>query len=150
MGEMKKGHWTRAYTKLGKEVLFWISDQESRENVQITDILYDGLVPRVESDEYVEITNRGNAPQDLTGWLFKDITKGFPSFIFTFFFFFDRATIVFYTNEIHPEWGGFSFHSRRAIWNNKVPDTAALYNAKGQEVSRRSYVPSFKHAKHPL
>ena len=28
MGESGKGHWTRTHTKSGKDVLFWISDQE--------------------------------------------------------------------------------------------------------------------------
>ena len=51
-------------------------------NVQITYIFYDGLVSRAESDEYVEITNPGDQPQDLAGWMLKDISEGYPSFIF--------------------------------------------------------------------
>jgi len=44
------------------------------ENIQITYIFYDGLVPRVESDEYVEITNVGDQPQELTGCMLMDIS----------------------------------------------------------------------------
>ena len=108
-------------------------------NVQITRIFYDGVVPRVESDEYVEITNLGNEPQDLVGWMLKDISEGYPSFTFPHYILEAGATIRVYTNEIHPEWGGFSFGYGKAIWNNEEPDIAVLYDAEGQEVSRKSY-----------
>jgi len=55
----------------------------SARNVQITYIFYDGLVPRAESDEYVEITNRGDQAQDLAHWELKDISEGYPSFTFS-------------------------------------------------------------------
>jgi len=108
-------------------------------NVQITRIFYDGVVPRVESDEYVEITNLGTELQDLAGWMLKDISEGYPSFTFPHYILEPGTTIRVYTNEIHPEWGGFSFGYGKAIWNNTEPDMAALYNAQGQEVSRKSY-----------
>jgi hypothetical protein len=108
-------------------------------NVQITHIFYNGLVPIVESDEYVEITNLGNEPQDLTAWVLKDISEGYPSFTFPPYTLVAGASIRVYTNEIHPEWGGFSFGCGRAIWNNTEPDVAALYDAQGQEISRKTY-----------
>jgi len=108
-------------------------------NIQITRIFYDGAVPRVESDEYVEITNLGTELQDLAGWMLKDISEGYPSFTFPHYILEPGATVRVYTNEIHPEWGGFSFGYGKAIWNNTEPDIAALYNAQGQEVSRKSY-----------
>jgi len=108
-------------------------------NVQITRIFYDGLVPRVESDEYVEITNLGTEPVDLADWVLKDISEGYPTFTFPSYILQPGKTVRVYTNEIHPEYGGFSFGSGKAVWNNTDPDTAALYNAQGEEVSRRSY-----------
>ncbi len=108
-------------------------------NVKITKIFYDGLVPRVESDEYVEIANLASEPVDLKGWVLKDISEGYPSFTFPSFVLQPGKSIRVYTNEIHPEYGGFSFGSGKSVWNNSEPDTAALYNAQGQEVSRRSY-----------
>ena len=109
-------------------------------NVRITRIFYDGAVPRVESDEYVEITNYGQRGQDLRGWTLVDISDGHPSFCFgNSYILAPGASIRVYTNEIHPEWGGFSFGYGRAIWSNKDPDTAALYNSLGQEVSRKTY-----------
>ena len=108
-------------------------------NVKITKILYDGLVYRTESDEYVEITNLGSEPVDLKGWVIKDISEGYPSLTFSSYVLQPSKTVRVYTNEIHPEYGGFSFRSGRAVWNNSSPDTAVLYNAQGQEVSRKSY-----------
>ena len=108
-------------------------------NVQITYIFYDGVVPRTESDEYVEIKNLGETSQDLKGWVLKDISEGYPSFSFPSYVLAPGAKIRVYTNETHSEWGGFSFGYGKAIWNNTDPDWAALYNAQGQEVSKKSY-----------
>ena len=108
-------------------------------NIQITHIFYDGLVPRVESDEYVEITNLGDQPQDLAGWILIDISEGYPSFIFPPYILAPGESTRIYTNEYHPEWGGFSFEYSQAIWNNSEPDIAVLYNSQGEEVSRKSY-----------
>ena len=108
-------------------------------NVQITRIFYDGLVKSVESDEYVEITNLGTGSVDLAGWVLKDISEGYPTFIFPSYVLQPGKSVRVYTNEIHPEYGGFSFGSGKAVWNNTDPDMAALYNAQGQEVSRKSY-----------
>jgi endonuclease YncB( thermonuclease family) len=108
-------------------------------NVQITYIFFDGKVPRVESDEYVEITNLGDQSQDLAGWILIDISDGYPSFIFPSYILGPGKSIRVYTNEHHSEWGGFSFELSQAIWNNSEPDIAALHNSQGEEVSRRGY-----------
>ena len=112
---------------------------EAGSDVQITHIFYDGVVYRTESDEYVEITNLGDTSQDLKGWVLRDISEGYPSFTFPSYVLAPGTKIRVYTNEIHSEWGGFSFGYSKAIWNNTNPDWAALYNAQGQEVSRKSY-----------
>jgi len=109
------------------------------ENVEITYIFYDGLVARVESDEYVEITNLGDQPQELTGCMLIDISDEYPSFIFPSCILTPGKSIRVYTNEYHPEWGGFSFEYSQAIWNNSEPDVAVLYDSQGKEVSRKSY-----------
>ena len=93
------------------------------------------------SNYAVQITNFGDAPQDLAGWVLKDISEGYPSFTFPSYTLEPGASVRVYTDEIHPEWGGFSFGYGKAVWNNKDPDVAALYNAQGQEVSRKSYPP---------
>ena len=120
-------------------VLLVLGACNSAPNIQIARIFYDGLVPQVESDEYVEITNLGDQPQDLAGWILKDISDGHPSFTFRPYTLAPGKSVRVYTNENHPEWGGFSFEYGRAIWNNSQPDIAVLYNSQGEEVSRKSY-----------
>ena len=123
-----------------KDITAYFEEETSvGSNVQITYIFYDGVVPSTESDEYVEITNLGDTSQNLNGWVLKDINEGYPSFTFPSYVIAPGAKIRVYTNEIHSEWGGFSFGYGKAIWNNTEPDWAALYNAQGQEVSRKSY-----------
>ena len=111
----------------------------SASDVQITYIFYDGLGFRAESDEYVEITNLGDQPQDLADWELKDISEGYPSFTFPSCILAPSESIRVYTNEYHLEWGGFSFEYSRAIWSNSEPDVAVLYDDQDKEVSRKSY-----------
>ena len=113
--------------------------QSDTVNVEITLIFYDGVVPRVESDEYVKITNLGTEGVDLAGWVLKDVDEGYPSFTFPTYILQSGKSIRVYTNEIHTEYGGFSFGSEQAVWSNSSPDIAALFDVQGQEASRKSY-----------
>ena len=110
-------------------------------NVVITCIFYDGLVPRSEADEYVEIANLGDSAQDLGGWKLVDISTGTPEFQFPTYVLEPGSAIRVYTNEVHAEWGGFSFGRGTAVWNNSDPDTAALFDSAGELVSSKSYPP---------
>ena len=116
-------------------------------NVQILCIFYDGEVYRTESDEYVEIVNLGSGPQDLAGWKLIDIDDigddSSQSYDFVGSYVLESgASIRVYTNEIHPEWGGFSFGRGGAVWANPpAQDTAGLLDASGQLVSQMSYPP---------
>jgi hypothetical protein len=48
--------------------------------------------------------------------------------------------LLVFTDEIHCQYGGLTFrYGQGNIWNNEQPDTAALYNSQGEEVSRKSY-----------
>jgi hypothetical protein len=152
------------------------SSQSSSQNqaVQITEVRYKGMSydeslsqnhSVVEWDEYVEIKNFSDSPQDIAGWKLKNITKGAPTFIFPMSkpcsceylgtwskcvqecypkrpcAIDPHSKIRVYTGE--PQWdsGGYCFYSETGnIWDNNTPDIAVLYNAQGQEVSRRSYI----------
>jgi hypothetical protein len=109
--------------------------------VQITCVFFDGVIPTSESDEYVEIKNTGSGSADMLGWLLTDIADGTPAFQFPAVTIDPGESIRVYTNEVHPESGGFSFGRGTSIWNNSSPDEAALYNASGEVVSRKSYPP---------
>jgi endonuclease YncB( thermonuclease family) len=105
--------------------------------VKITYVYYDGVVPRVESDEYAVIKNTGGTAVNLGGWRLNAGDEGqdfwFPSYELG-----PGQECRVYTNESHPESGGFSFGSGKALWNNKG-DCGHLYNADGVEVSTYCY-----------
>ena len=49
------------------------------------------------------------------------------------------GAIRVYTNEVHGEWGGFSFGNGTAIWSNSNADTAVLRDATDTVVSTATY-----------
>ncbi len=105
--------------------------------VRISHIHCDGEKGSSEPDEYCEIANQGAAPANLKGWR---LNAGDPGQDFSFpdFTLGPGETCRVYTNEHHPEWGGLSFGSGRAIWANKG-DCGYLYDAGGREVARYCY-----------
>jgi len=119
--------------------------------VQITYIFYKGTVyprdsakgicyKRVEPDEYVVIKNLSECYVDISGWVLKNKSKIFPSFTFPSCILIPGGIIRVYTDEFNPETGGFSFYYGPGnIWSNDKPDIAVLYDAQGNEVSRKSY-----------
>lgn len=105
--------------------------------VEISDIFYNGTKGSNEPDEYVEITNTGAQPISLNGWSLHDL-YGPEQFTFNNYTLPSNGKIRVYTNEVHPESGGFSFGSRAAIWSNKG-DAAELIDAYGTVVSTFAY-----------
>src|SRR5690606_10211838 len=106
-------------------------------DVQLAFINYDGVVPRVESDEYAEIVNRGASPVNLGGWRLNAGDPG-QDFGFPGFELQPGQSCRVYTNEFHPESCGFSFGRGQAIWNNSG-DCGYLYDAAGNQVSQLCY-----------
>ncbi|MFM6828060.1 MAG: lamin tail domain-containing protein [Dolichospermum sp.] len=108
-------------------------------NVTISKLVYKGAVKRTQADEYIEISNLGNSPANISGW---KITSAASSKQFLTF---PPGTILeggksfrIYTNEVHPETGGFSFGSKTAIWND-AGDEAKLFDTAGSNVSTLAY-----------
>lgn len=123
---------------MSKEALVQEELQPVENPVVITKIFYDGVVPRVESDEYIEIENKGIRDVVLTGWR---INAGKVSQEFKFpkgFILKAGSSCRIYTNERHPESGGLSFGSKRAIWKNSG-DVGQLLDGKGQIRSEYKY-----------
>lgn len=73
-----------------------------------------------------------------------DDTQGRPQLLFPSYVLDPGEVIRVYTNVVDPQWGGFSFGSRSAIWSNSSPNTAALFDSAGKLVSSMSYDPSDK------
>lgn len=110
----------------------------SAQGVVISHIHYDGKVHRTQADEFIEIVNQSQTPVDISGWR---VSAGHVSQTFHF----PARTIIkpqqrlrIYTDEIHPESGGFSFGSKRALWNDKG-DIGFLFDPSGAEISRWAY-----------
>jgi len=125
--------------------------------VQISSIHYKGTVyppdpaascctyERVEPDEYVVIKNLSTRFQDMTGWVLKNISQPSPPFKFPPYTISPGEIIRVYTDEYHPETGGFTFYYGYGdIWNNDNSNIAVLYDALGNEVSRKSYAVPMK------
>ncbi len=104
-------------------------------------IFFDGKVTRTEADEYVQIVNSGRNAADLDGWRLVDIADESPTFTFSPYIVEPGGRVRVYTNEIHPEWGGFSFGRGSSIWNNGKPDTAGLFDPAGLLKSTKTYPP---------
>lgn len=101
------------------------SEQEASEpeeptpDVRIECIVYKGSDFETESDEYVQIKNYGTAAQDLLGWTLAKLNDTKQAFAFPDSFLLEpEMSIRVYTNEIHDDWGGFSFESGEGIWTN--------------------------------
>lgn len=109
----------------------------SSTDVKITGVNYDGVVARVESDEFAVITNTGSGVINLGGWRLNAGDPGqdfgFPSFDLQ-----PGQSCRVYTNEYHPESCGFSFGNGRAIWNNGG-DCGMLFDNTGVMVSQYCY-----------
>ncbi|MFJ7152310.1 choice-of-anchor K domain-containing protein [Streptomyces sp. NPDC100445] len=87
-------------------------------DVVISDLRYLGT-GAAQADEYVEIHNKGGAPQDLSGWSVQAKPTGYS-------YPFPPGTVIqpgqryrVYTNETHPQDGGFSFGSTGEVWRDQ-------------------------------
>jgi len=105
--------------------------------VVISYINYDGVVYRVESDEYAVIRNNGGSAVNLGGWRLNAGDPG-QDFGFPGIDLGPGQECRVYTNEYHPESCGFNFGSGKAIWNNGG-DCGHLYDNTGAEVSTYCY-----------
>jgi len=109
------------------------SDQQTEDtdepapDVRIECIVYQDKEFETQSDEYVQIKNYGTAAQDLLGWTLAKLNDAKRVFTFPSSFLLEpEMSIRVYTNEIHPEWGGFSFESEEGIWTNVMLYPASL------------------------
>lgn len=103
--------------------------------IEILSIYFNGA-GTAEPDEFVEIKNVDDHSIRLAGWTLSDAANHvytFPDRVMT-----PGQTCRVYTNQHHPEWCGFSYGSKAAIWNN-TGDTATLRNAQGTVIDTYEY-----------
>ncbi|MEG4208056.1 lamin tail domain-containing protein [Microcoleus sp. Pol7_A1] len=121
------------------EGLYAILDlSQATPHVRISRIFSDGSVGSTEADEYIAIVNDGLVDIDISGWKIKTDNRNQE-------FSFPAGTVLkkgaecrVYTNEVHPESGGFSFNSKRSVWNN-FSDEGRLLDAMGNLMSSYAY-----------
>lgn len=104
-------------------------------------VFFDGLAVGSEADEYVQILNQGDIVVNLLGWLVRDVSDSSPELTLISYDLHPQARARVYTDENHPESGGFSFRRKSPVWNNSSPDTAGLFNPDGILVCTKSYPP---------
>ncbi|MBI2463341.1 S-layer homology domain-containing protein [Candidatus Peregrinibacteria bacterium] len=95
-------------------------------------VFYDGIIPEVESDEYVEIKNEGTKIVDLKGYTIKG-SKGDENYVFPTLELEKGKTVKVYTNQ-----GDYSFNNEKAIWNNSG-ETVYLYDADKNLIDKYEY-----------
>ena len=112
--------------------------------VAITGINYDGKVATTEADEYVIVKNANKQPIDVSGYYIYVATTGTQGPTF----YFPKGSIIkpnqsvrVYTNEIHPETGGYSYKSGKALWNNRG-GLAVMKEDNGKKVCEFKYKPA--------
>lgn len=82
--------------------------------------------------EYVDLENRGDQPQDVTGW--RLVSERGDQVCYLRGVIQPGETLRVWTRN--PDGGGYNCGLEGNIWNNDEPDPAALYDAKGVLVSR--------------
>jgi len=110
-------------------------------SIVIGNIHYRGDIKPNEPDEYCEIRNDGDRAVDLAGWRLNAGSEGNAhgqDVIFSSFLIQPGQVCRVYTNEVHPETCGLSFHSPTALWNNRG-DCARLYDDTGALVDESCY-----------
>lgn len=132
-----KGDIGYLYDDKDHRVFSWAYGDKLHDSVSISMLFNDGVQGRSESDEYIELVNKGIHIADISGWKIdagNDVTFTFPANSFIY----PDTKIRVYTNEVHPIYGGFSFNSKQAIWNNKG-DVATVFDHQGKQVCRWAY-----------
>jgi hypothetical protein len=114
-----------------------ITGRQDNTAVKITNVFFDGTKGSAEPDEYVELINTSTQQIDITDWVLQD-PRGDDEYKWESYVMRPGQSIRVYTNEVHPESGGFTFGSNRAIWANSG-GTAELYDSDKVLVSRYSY-----------
>lgn len=138
---LTNGNPITQWDKLDQKNMMWRLERvggEKKPDVAITHVQYKGEVKRVQSDEYVEITNRGTGAVEISGWSL-DADDSHQAFKFPAgTVLAPGQTIRVYTDQVHQPSGGFTFGIKRAIWNDSG-DVARLSDAAGNLVSSLGY-----------
>jgi|GEM_PF-408888 len=85
------------------------------------------------NDEWVEITNKGTATQDMNGWTLSDASN--HTYIFQDFILTPKASAKIHTGEGDNGATDLYWGRTSSVWNNGG-DTATLKDGSGTEIAR--------------
>ncbi len=112
--------------------------QASAPRVIISYIHFLGTTKRTQADEFIELKNLGEAPQDLSGWRISAADPG-QNFVFPAGTQIAAGAVLrVYTNREPRSPAHFSFGSKRAIWND-AGDLGQLFDDGGKLVAQYGY-----------
>lgn len=113
-----RGDKAKLFDEKASLISQWLYGRDAEQDVDISHIAFNGKEKYSDGDEYVEIANLSPAWIDIANWALggghaEDFIFPEGSHIAPF------ASIRVYTNKVEPITGGYSWNSRRAIWNNE-------------------------------
>ena len=132
-----KGDKAFLFDKSQQLICTWAYGEKAHKDVFINHIYFDGQEKYTESDEYVEIENLSSNYIDISNWLLsagKNQEFIFPQNAILK----PNAKIKVYTNHLDINSGGYSFNSKKAVWNNKS-DIGILFDYKRKQVCEYKY-----------
>lgn len=132
-----KGDQALLFDRQGTLISSWIYGIKAHDEVEISHIQFDGKIKGSEVDECAQIINLGSSWVDIAGW---QLSAGeHQPFIFPKGArLCPKGEIRVYTDLIEHTTGGYSFNSKRVVWNNKG-GTGRLTDHQGKPVSSLSY-----------
>ena len=101
--------------------------------LKITRLRFAGVAPG-QADEFIEITNLGGGPQDMTGWTVRTPLRGVV-FRFPAGFIMDPAgdsptrTCRIYTDMVRPESCGSESLGARDVWPDRAGEAVLFFDA---------------------
>ncbi len=148
----QEGSWKSAAGAIGSPGISSLAAlSTAAPRVAITEFSYGGLIAGTSGDgEYIEVTNVGRTPVDMTGWSYDTAATAPGAISLTAFGILAPGASAIITDvtaaEFRAEWGlaaSVPVVNDGAVTLNKGPKTIRLYDASGSEADSVTYASGF-------